>query len=247
MRTDDRIAVVHFDGLVREDLTVPHTAAADRRVGDSIRLLEPGNSTNVQAGLNRGVELAHEAREARPDAYNYIILMSDGVANVDATDPFGILETAADLDYANPLRLITIGVGIENYNDDLLERLAQNGNGWYRYLNDACAARATFARDNWLSLSTPFADQTRAQVRWDASVVEIWRILGYENRVTSEESFSEDRKEFAEIPSGTATTVFYEIELTEESGGLAAGDALGDVEIAGWILGVAVLGASARL
>ena len=62
--------------------------------------------------------------------------MSDGVANVDATDPFAILETAYDADSGNPLRLITIGVGINNYNDYLLEQLAQHGNGWYRYLSD---------------------------------------------------------------------------------------------------------------
>ena len=50
--------------------------------------------------------------------------MSDGVANVDATDPFAILESAGDHDSQKPLRLITIGVGIENFNDYLLEQLA---------------------------------------------------------------------------------------------------------------------------
>ena len=70
------------------------------------------------------MKLADRARRERPDAYNYIILMSDGVANVNATDPFAILESAYDEDTSNPLRLITIGVGIENYNDYLLEQLA---------------------------------------------------------------------------------------------------------------------------
>ena len=78
----------------------------------------------MQAGLNKGVQLADKARRLNPDAYNHIILMSDGVANVDATDPFAILESAGDYDSSNPLRLITIGVGIENYNDYLLEQLA---------------------------------------------------------------------------------------------------------------------------
>ena len=102
----------------------------------------------------------------------------------------------------NPLRLITIGVGIENYNDTLLEQLAQHGNGWYRYLSNDVEARALFSRDSWLPLSVPFADQTRAQVRWNDAVVESWRLVGYENRVTSDESFTQDRKEFAEIPHG---------------------------------------------
>ena len=106
-----------------------------------------------------------------------------------------------------------MGVGIQNYNDYLLEQLAQHGNGWYRYLSNTGQARATFDRENWLALSTPFADQARAQVTWDPEVVRSWRIVGYENRVTPDATFTQDRKEFAELPSGAATTVFYELTL----------------------------------
>ena len=211
----DRIAVVHFTTDVINQYTVEHSAPGDEDVVWSISRLAAHDSTNVQAGLDLGVQLADAARRERPNAFNYIILMSDGVANVDATDPFAILESAADVDSRNPLRLITIGVGIENYNDYLLEQLAQHGNGWYRYLDDTEQARATFSRESWLALSTPFADQTRAQVTWDPTVVKSWRIVGYENRVTPDHTFTQDRKEFAELPAGTATTVFYELELRE--------------------------------
>ena len=213
----DRIAVVHFTTDVIDQYTVEHTRPDDSRLTNSIARLQPHGSTNVQAGLNLGVSLADRVRNERPDAYNYVILLSDGVANVDATDPFGILETAYDTNAQNPLRLITIGVGINNYNDPLLEQLAQFGNGWYRYLNDTEQARATFSRDNWLALSTPFADQTRAQITWDAETVEKWRIIGYENRVTPDHTFTENRKKFAELYSGAATTVLYEIELAEST------------------------------
>ena len=216
LRSRDRIGVVHFTTDVIDDLTVEHVGPGDRDVRRSIDRLAPHNSTNVQAGLDLGVKLADRARRERPEAYNYIILMSDGVANVDATDPFAILESAYDADSGNPLRLITIGVGISNYNDHLLEQLAQHGNGWYRYLSDVHQARATFSRDSWLALSVPFADQTRAQVTWNDEVVESWRMIGYENRVTSDESFVEDRKEFAEIPAGAATTVFYEVRVHDD-------------------------------
>ena len=213
----DRIGVVHFTTDVIDDLTVRHTRPDDRDVRRSIDRLAPHDSTNVQAGLDLGVKLADRVRRDRPDAYNYVILMSDGVANVDATDPFGILESAYDANSSNPLRLITIGVGIENYNDYLLEQLAQHGNGWYRYLSDVDQARATFSRDSWLALSVPFADQTRAQVTWNDEIVEYWRMIGYENRVTSDESFVEDRKEFAEIPMGAATTVFFEVMVRDDA------------------------------
>ncbi len=232
LRPQDRIAVVHFTTDVVGHLTVPHVSPDFGGVSASIANLMPRESTNVQAGLNEGVRLADQARRERPDAYNYLILMSDGVANVDATDPFGILESAYDRDAANPLRLITIGVGIENYNDYLLEQLAQHGNGWYRYLDNVDQARATFSRENWLALSTPFADQTRAQVTWDPSLVYSWRIVGYENRVTPDETFAEDRKEFAEIYSGAATTVLYELELRSDAPPARGGRAyLGRVEL----------------
>ena len=233
LRRDDRIAVVHFTDEVIDNLTVEHDSPDSRKVRKSIDRLEPNGSTNVQAGLDVGVQLAHEARWERPNSHNYVILMSDGVANVDATNPFAILESAGDYDSSNPLRLITIGVGIENYNDYLLEQLAQHGNGWYRYLDDTGQARATFSRENWHALSIPFADQTRAQVTWNPDVVESWRIVGYENRVTADENFAQARKEFAEIPSGAATTVFYELELVEYA---RRGDVLnmGDVEVR-WI------------
>ena len=229
LRDHDRIAVVQFSENVLSQYTVDHRHPDDSDVYRSISNLQPTGSTNVQAGLDEGVWLADQARRQNPNAYNYIILMSDGVANVDATDPFVILESAGDYDSSNPLRLITIGVGIENFNDFLLEQLAQHGNGWYRYLSDVDQARATFSRENWLALSIPFADQTRAQVTWDPDVVESWRIVGYENRVTSDESFTQARKEFAEIPAGAATTVFYELELKDPrfSGPLT----LGDVEL----------------
>ena len=211
----DSIAVVHFSSEVIGNYTSEHQPPDRGGAATSISRLQPTGSTNVQAGLNEAVRLADRARRERPDAYNYVILMSDGVANVDATNPFAILESAYDPDAGNPLRIITIGVGIENYNDYLLEQLAQYGNGWYRYLDDVNQARAVFSRQNWLALSVPFADQTRAQVTWDPNAVAAWRIIGYENRITSDESFTEARKEFAEIPAGAATTVFYELELTD--------------------------------
>ena len=170
LRPSDRVAIVQFSSNVLGGSIVEHTHPDDPAVARSISRLTPRDSTNVQAGLDKGVQLADWARRDNPSAYNYIVLMSDGVANVDATDPFAILEAAGDHDPTNPLRLITIGVGIENYNDFLLEQLAQHGNGWYRYLTDTDQARATFTRENWLALSIPFADQTRAQVTWDPDI-----------------------------------------------------------------------------
>ena len=228
---DDRMSIVHFDNNVKRHLTVEDDEPGSRSIRNSIRDLRPDGGTNVQAGLNLGVRLADDMRRERPHAYNYVILMSDGVANVDATNPFAILESASDNNPNNPLRLITIGVGITNYNDALLEQLAQRGNGWYRYLSEPEDGRRLFARDNWLALSVPFADQTRAQVVWNDELVRSWRMIGYENRVTSDESFTTTEKKFAEIPAGSATTVFFELELADQYALGNTNEPLGDVEV----------------
>ena len=231
MGTDDRISIVHFDDRVKRRLTVEDRGPNDRSVRSSIDALSPEGSTNVQAGLNLGVQLADEMRRRRPNSLNYVILMSDGVANVDATNPFAILESAADHDPDNPLRLITIGVGINNYNDVLLEQLAQYGNGWYRYLSEPHEGQVLFSRENWIALSVPFADQTRAQVVWDENLVRSWRMIGYENRVTSDESFTRAEKKFAELPAGAATTVFFELELFDRNVLYRSDQDLGEVEV----------------
>ena len=164
---NDRISIVHFTTDVIDEFTVRNVRPDDLVAINSIAQLQPHDSTNVQAGLNLGVLLAHEMRLNRPEAINYVVLMSDGVANVDATNPFAILDSATDVNPEKPLRLIAIGVGVSNYNDALLERLAQYGNGWYRYLTDPEEGRQLFSREVWVPLAIPFADQTRAQVTWD--------------------------------------------------------------------------------
>ena len=233
LRLSDRIAVVKFESHV----TFVHAHSSP----DSLRS-NPGGvlslwaegGTNVQAGLDEALWLANDARHNNPDAVNYVILFSDGVANINATDPFAILHNVGqDSEYSrvNPIRIVTIGVGI-NGNDHLLEQVAQFGNGWYRYFDTWEQAKATFNLANWDRITNPFADQARAQIIWNPDMVSHWRIVGYENRVTPDATFTQNRREFAEIPAGTATTVFYELQLTGQVGSRNASTArLGDVEI----------------
>ena len=232
LRDRDRVAVVKFEENVTfvQDHTSPRSARSNREITS----LRAGGSTNVQAGLDEALWLANQARNDNPEAVNYVILFSDGVANVNATDPFGILHNVGqDSEYSrvNPIRIVTIGVGIDG-NDHLLEQIAQFGNGWYRYFETPQHAEVTFGLANWDRITNPFADQARAQVIWNPEMVSHWRIVGYENRVTPDATFTQNRREFAEIPAGTATTVFYEVQLTPQVAGRNAATArLGDIEI----------------
>ena len=235
LESRDRVAILHFEEDVIRRHLVEHTNPSDNDVWKSIDSLDPGGATNVQAGLDRALEMAYDARARNPESINYVILFSDGVANVDATNPFGILHNlgeASEYSRPNPIRIITIGVGITGYNDELLEQLAQHGNGWYRYLDSPADAQATFSKFNWDRLTTPFADQARAQVTWDPKLVSHWRIVGYENRVTPDSTFTQNLRQFAEISAGTATTVLYELQLTSRVGERPAATArLADIEV----------------
>ena len=232
LRERDRVAVVKFE----DQVTFLHSHDSPRNVrrDREVTRLWAGGATNVQAGLDEALWQADHARKENPDAVNYVILFSDGVANVNATDPFAILHNVGqDSEYSriNPIRIVTIGVGIDG-NDHLLEQIAQFGNGWYRYFDTPEQAEATFNLANWDRITNPFADQARAQVIWNPELVSHWRIVGYENRVTPDATFTQNRREFAEIPFGTATTVFYELQLTNQVGNRNAATArLGDVEI----------------
>lgn len=232
LRERDRVAVVKFEDRVIS--SYPHNSPRSVRRDGEITRLWAGGATNVQEGLDEALWLADHARKENPEAVNYVILFSDGVANVNATDPFAILHNVGqDSEYSrvNPIRIVTIGVGIDG-NDHLLEQIAQFGNGWYRYFETPQQAEATFSLANWDRITNPFADQARAQVTWNPEMVSHWRIVGYENRVTPDATFTQNRREFAEIPFGTATTVFYELQLTSQVASRNAATArLGDVEI----------------
>ena len=236
LRPQDRVAVVHFTTDVLHHLTVEHQAPGDFSVESSIAQLAPHGSTNVQAGLNLGVQLANQARLERPEANNYVILMSDGVANVDATNPFAILESAYDRDASNPLRLITDRRG-------------------HQQLQRRVAGAAGAARQRLVPLSQrpspgsgdlqpgELAGAVDALCGPDAGPGDVGPGCGQDvadRRLREPGDVRRELRggpqEFAELPSGAATTVFYELELHDRWRGRAAEDLkLGRVELR-WVV-----------
>ena len=107
---------------------------------------------------------------------------------------------------------MAVGVGIDNYNDDLLEQVSNDGDGWYRYVYSPEEAQGLMWQDSFEQLFTPAADEARAQVSWDASTVEEWRLVGYLNRAKSNESFEDDEEDFAELHVGQENTVVYRLK-----------------------------------
>ena len=134
---------------------------------DAIDQLQPGGSTNLEAGLRLGYELARET--LTEDGIDRVVLASDGVANVGLTDADGILRRISE-DAAAGIELVSIGVGMGNYNDALLEQLADQGDGFYAYVNDLDEARRLFTEGLTGTLQTVALD-AKVQVEFDPDVV----------------------------------------------------------------------------
>ncbi len=221
----DSIAVVSFGDDAR--VVLPPTRATDvDRILDAIDELQPGGSTNLEAGLRLGFGLARETLLDDGEGINRVILASDGVANVGLTDAGSILREIAD-DAAAGIELVSIGVGMGNYNDVLLEQLANHGDGFYAYINGPDEARELFVEGLTGTLQAVALD-AKVQVSFDPDVVAEYRLLGYENRAVADENFRDPGVDAGAIGAGHAVTALYAIRLRDD---LAESDDLGTVRL----------------
>jgi Ca-activated chloride channel family protein len=205
---DDTVAIVTFGDQSRVVLD-PTSAAEPDAILDAIDGLHPGGSTNLEAGLRLGYELARES--LTENGIDRVILASDGVANVGLTDPDGILEAIRD-DADAGIELVSIGVGMGEYNDVLLEQLSNEGDGFYAYINDRSEAERLFVEDLTGSLQAVALD-ARAQVEFDDDAVAAYRLLGYENRDIDDDDFTDDGVDAGAIGAGHEVTALYALQL----------------------------------
>ncbi len=205
---EDRIGLVVY-GTRGQVLLEP---TGDRwAVRRAIERLTPGGSTNAEEGLVLGYRLARD--HYRRGAVNRLILCSDGVANVGRTGAGSILDRVATEASAG-IELTAVGFGMGNYNDVLLEQLADRGDGRYAYVDTLAEARRVFVEDLTGTLETIAAD-AKAQVEFDPQAVSRYRLLGYENRDVADERFRDDTVDAGEIGAGHQVTALYEVKLND--------------------------------
>jgi Ca-activated chloride channel family protein len=214
LRPDHRVALVFYGSRGR---VVLEPTADKEALRAAIDRLQPEGATNAEEGLALGYRLASEA--LRPGAINRVVLASDGVANVGATGPDSILATVRS-QAARGIELTTLGFGMGNYNDVLMERLADEGDGRYAYIDTLDEARRVLVEELTGTLQT-VAEEARAQVEINPEVVERYRLLGYENRDVADERFRDDTVDAGEIGAGHTVTALYEIKLRKAATGRA--------------------------
>ena len=206
LEAGDTVALVSYGSEARTVLAHTADKEAVRRALDALR---DGGSTNAEAGLRLGYE---EARRAfRPGAVNRVVLCSDGVANVGATDPQALLERVGE-EARDGIELTTLGFGMGTYNDHLMEQLADRGDGRYAYLDDLIEAHRVLVEELTGTVQTVARD-ARVQFELNPGTVQRYRLLGYENRDIADHRFRYDDQDAGEIGSGHAVTVLYELEL----------------------------------
>lgn len=208
LRPDDCVGIVAYSNGA--NVLLPPTPA-DRQdvIIEQVNRLYASGSTYAEEGLRVGYEMALGAMQA--NANTRVILLSDGVANVGATGPDAILETIRG-GVEDGVTLTSIGVGMGGYNDVLLERLANDGNGNYYYIDTPSEARRVFV-DNLTSTLQVIAYDAKIQVAFNAEQVASYRLLGYENRAIADQDFRNDTVDAGEVGAGHTVTALYEVTL----------------------------------
>ena len=221
LRPTDKVGIVVYGSRGR--LVLPHTGIEQRsEILAAINSLQPDGSTNAEEGLRIGYEMAW--RNASVDHINRVILCSDGVANVGNTGPDAILkEIRTYVDKG--ITLSTVGFGMGNYNDVLMERLADTGNGSYAYVDTLSEAKRIFV-ENLTGTLQLIAKDAKIQVDFNPEVVSRFRLLGYENRRLDHEQFRDDAVDAGEVGAGHQVTALYEVKLQPNATGKMASVAI---------------------
>ncbi|GEM_PF-1340243 len=223
---NDRIQLVAFNDGARVllDAVPPSERQAVLAAFDRIQCT---GSTHLESGLRLAYSQAADAFQA--GAENRVILISDGVANLGSGDAADIL-THIEANRRQGITLTVFGVGRGTYNDEMLEQLANRGDGSYRFLDSADEVRRAFVDDLAATLYT-IASDVKIQVEWFPAAVARYRQMGYENRALTTEQFRDDTVDAGEVGSGQAVTALYEIEPVAPATHTAADAQLGVVRV----------------
>ncbi len=217
LRPEDTVAIVVYG--TNAYIVLEPTRGDDREtILRAIYALRPEGSTNAEAGLRLGYQIAMQSY--RPGGTNRVILCSDGVANVGETGPDEILRTIRGY-VEEGVMLTTVGFGMGNFNDVLMEQLANDGNGFYAYVDTLEEARKLFLEDLTSTLEVIALD-SKVQVDFNAEVVNYYRLIGYENREVADQDFRNDYVDAGELGAGHSATALYAVHLKPDAQGRIA-------------------------
>jgi len=202
----DRISIVVYAGAAGAVLE-PTPGSERGRILSALDNLRAGGSTAGGEGLALAYALA--ARNFDRNAVNRVIIATDGDFNVGIADPQQLQDFISH-QRESGIYLSVLGFGGGNYNDALMQRLAQNGNGTAAYIDTLNEARRVL-RDEIAANLFPIANDVKIQVEFNPARVAEYRLIGYETRMLRREDFNNDQVDAGDIGAGHAVTAIYEI------------------------------------
>ncbi|QIQ85541.1 VWA domain-containing protein [Erythrobacter sp.] len=211
---EDRVSIVVYAGAAGLVLEPTNDTAKIRRALDS---LSAGGSTAGGAGLQLAYNIAEDA--FLEGGVNRVILATDGDFNVGVRTRDALVEMI-EAKRDSGITLTTLGFGTGNYNEAMMEQIANHGNGNYAYIDSALEAKKVLGDEMSSTLFT-IAKDVKIQVEFNPAVIGQYRLVGYENRVLREEDFDNDAVDAGDIGAGHQVTAIYEVVPTGAKGWIA--------------------------
>ncbi len=206
LQPDDSVAIVTYAGSAGTVLE-PTKASDKAKIDAALENLAAGGSTAGAEGIRQAYQLAEQNFDK--NGVNRVILATDGDFNVGITD-VDELEGFIERERTSGIFLSVLGFGMGNYNDALMQALAQNGNGAAAYIDTLSEARKVLVEESTSTLF-PIAKDVKIQVEFNPATVSEYRLIGYETRLLNREDFNNDKVDAGEIGSGHTVTAIYEI------------------------------------
>ncbi len=206
MTAKDTIAIAVYAGAAGTVLE-PTSGAEKQKIIAALDKLSAGGSTAGGEGLRLAYNLAKQ--NFSKNSVNRVMLLSDGDFNVGINDP-NALEDFVSRERESGVYLSILGFGGGNYNDLLMQKLAQAGNGMAAYIDTLNEGRKVLNDDLSGSMFS-IADDVKIQVEFNPAKVAEYRLIGYETRILNREDFNNDKVDAGEISAGSSVTAIYEI------------------------------------
>ncbi len=203
---NDRVAIVVYAGAA--GCVLPSTCGIDKqRILSALDHLEAGGSTNGGQGIQLAYAIAKE--HFVPGGANRVVLCTDGDFNVGVTGDDALVAMMQENAKSN-IFLTCLGFGAGNYNDTMMEKISNKGNGIYGMIDNELEGRRMMVEQLGGTLVT-VAKDVKIQVDFNAANVAGYRLIGYEDRRLANKDFSDDKKDAGEIGAGHRVTALYEV------------------------------------
>ena len=206
LREEDRIAIVVYAGS--SGCVLESTPGNEKeKIITALNKLNSGGSTNGASGINQAYHIAE--KNFIKGGNNRVILATDGDFNVGASSDSDLLKLIKDKRKTG-VYISVLGFGQGNYNESMMQKIANAGNGNHSYIDNMIEAKKVFSEEFSGTLFT-IAKDVKIQIEFNPAVTDAYRMIGYENRILAAEDFNDDTKDAGEMGAGHSVTVLYEI------------------------------------